>query len=346
MLTLGWDLGGAHVKCVVVNEHRQIEHVVLEACPLWRGIEALETLLAAIVSRYPEALHGVTMSGEMVDLFNDRAHGVSRILDCVTRSIDDRRVQVFTDNASLVSVGEARRHPERVASANWLAPATWLGRFLDEALFFDVGSTTTDILRIKAGRPAPRALGDHQRLISKELIYTGVVRTPLMALGQDILMGAHRVGLMAEFFATSADLYRILGTLPENADHHATADGGPKTRDASIIRLARMVGADAAIADTRTWIQLAQAFSERQQDLIEEGIRCQPDAYALPWITSGVGGFLIDEIARKGQRTTQCLARFFEAKTPELQSAAAQCAPAAAVALIRACAEPNPAERG
>ena len=52
--------------------------------------------------------------------------------------------------------------------------------------------------------------------------------------------------LINENFATMADVHRILGNIPAGADQMATADGRDKTVDASRVRLARMVGRDAA----------------------------------------------------------------------------------------------------
>ena len=62
---------------------------------------------------------------------------------------------------------------------------------------------------------------------------------------------------MNELFATSADLYRVLELLPEGADQHPAADGGPKTVEASARRLARMIGADLADGDPADWRRLA-----------------------------------------------------------------------------------------
>src|SRR2546423_414578 len=74
---------------------------------------------------------------------------------------------------------------------------------------------------------------DFERLVRGELVYTGVVRTPLMALGDAIEFEGLRVALMAEHFATTADVYRLTGELDERCDQHASADGAEKTPPAS-----------------------------------------------------------------------------------------------------------------
>ena len=67
-----------------------------------------------------------------------------------------------------------------------------------------------------------------------------------------------------------ADVYRILGQLPDGADQMTTADGRAKTIEASRARLARMVGCDADDADA-AWRMLAQWLAERQIRTIVDG---------------------------------------------------------------------------
>ncbi len=49
---------------------------------------------------------------------------------------------------------------------------------------------------------------------------------------------------MAELFATTLDIYLVLGDIAEEPSNHDTADGRPATRFAAEARLARMLGAD------------------------------------------------------------------------------------------------------
>ena len=50
---------------------------------------------------------------------------------------------------------------------------------------------------------------------------------------------------MNEYFASSADVHRILGALPDGADKMASADGREKTVEASRARVARIIGREA-----------------------------------------------------------------------------------------------------
>ena len=70
-----------------------------------------------------------------------------------------------------------------------------------------------------------------------------------MALARRAPFAGHWVSLMAEHFATTADVYRLTGDLPEHADMLPSADHGAKNVAASARRLARMLGLDMEAAD-------------------------------------------------------------------------------------------------
>ena len=78
------------------------------------------------------------------------------------------------------------------------------------------------------------------------------------------------VPLMAEHFATTADIYRILGTLPDGADLLPSADNGEKSLSGSVRRLARMLGLDTDAADIEGWRKVSGYLAERQLRSIED----------------------------------------------------------------------------
>ena len=77
---------------------------------------------------------------------------------------------------------EAKAQPQRVASANWHATGRYLAERGETGLLVDIGSTTTDILPIVGGAVRCEGFSDETRMILDELVYTGVTRTPVMAL--------------------------------------------------------------------------------------------------------------------------------------------------------------------
>ena len=59
-----------------------------------------------------------------------------------------------------------------------------------------------------------------------------MIRGYIMALGSRAPFAGAWTAIANEYFATAADVHRILGTLEEKSDQMDTADGGPKTVEA------------------------------------------------------------------------------------------------------------------
>ncbi len=334
---IGWDLGGAHIKAARLDREGQVERVVQLPCPLWQGMDHLDAGIAGVRAALGDApLHAITMTGEMVDLFADRREGVVTIARRAHALLGDR-CRFFAGPAGFVSPGEVEARAPEIASANWRASAELAARLHRAALLVDIGSTTTDIIPIVAGRVAAQGASDAERLLSRELVYTGVVRTPVMAMAPVARVQGDETPLVAEYFASAADVYRLTGHLPEGADQHPAADGGEKTVSASARRLARMVGRDAASAPLEVWVSLAQDLAARQarqigsaMALVAERSELPPDA---PVIAAGVGRFVAAGVAARLGRPILDFSALVPAAAG-LEGLLSDCAPAVAVARL------------
>jgi probable H4MPT-linked C1 transfer pathway protein len=282
---LGLDIGGANLKAA---------HSTGSACShpfqLWRTPGDLARALKNLLGQMPKSeLLALTMTGELCDCFDTKRQGVRTILDAVEYVAESLPVRVWTTDGSFVCANEARAEYLKAASANWLALATFVGRFVPDGFAFliDIGSTTTDIILLREGRPTPRGRTDTDRLRYGELVYTGVNRTPVCALlGKD---GA------AELFATTLDVYLLLGEIPEDPNDRSTADTRPATRDAAHARLARMKCADSEAFSMIETMALAQDLANRQSGLLRKAFRNQTDqsdSRPNAVVVSGSGEFL------------------------------------------------------
>jgi probable H4MPT-linked C1 transfer pathway protein len=334
---IGWDIGGVHLKAARA-EHGRIVKAVQFAAPLRGGLD----LLAAAFANAKAALggserHVATMTGELADTFCSRADGVERIAALAARELDGTPLAIYAGPAGWVAPEAAHRHAGLVASANWHACASFVATRCADALFVDMGSTTTDVIPVVAGRVAAHGYSDAERLATGELVYSGLVRTFLMAGAGRVPFKGAWTTLINENFATMADVYRVLGVLPGDSDTMATADGREKTRAASLARLARMVGADATDADDAAWTAVARWFVEMQvRRVTDAAMLCGsrqvlPDS--APVVGAGAGLVVIAEVARRLGRTGVAFDALIEA-VPEARTAAALCAPAAALALM------------
>lgn len=334
----GWDIGGAHLKFVCIDARGQVAAARQIACPLWRGIEHLRHAMLAALDTLPMQVteHAVTMTGELCDNFESRAEGVQEILEVVVALLGAARTRIYAGDLGWHRAEEAfALGPEYVASANWAATAEVVAMAYDNAILIDVGSTTTDLVPIVASALANIGNDDASRLSHDELVYTGVVRTSLMAICDYVPFGGNWQRVAAEHFANTADIYRVLGELPECADVHDTADGAPKTIEASARRICRMLGRDLS-GDADTMRNVSNYFAYRQFDLLQRAllaVHSRPGLRCERIVAAGVGAFLARKLAHFNNIPCVDLSSLFDVD-PALRSAVMTCAPAAALAKL------------
>jgi probable H4MPT-linked C1 transfer pathway protein len=282
---LGLDIGGANLKAA-----HSAGPARSRPFALWKAPAALPDALRDLLRDWPPYdVLAVTMTGELCDCFTTKREGVLTILDAVSAVAGSAPVRVWRTDGRLVDLAAARAAPLLAAAANWLALATFAGRLAPRgpALLIDIGSTTTDIVPLLDGRPVPRGRTDTQRLRAGELAYAGVLRTPLCAL-----LGEYGA---AEFFATTRDVYLILGRLPEDPSDCDTADGRPATRACAEARVARMICADLETSTKAERRKVAErAYLQQQVRLAgcaSAVARCALRRDAETIILAGVGEF-------------------------------------------------------
>jgi probable H4MPT-linked C1 transfer pathway protein len=336
-IVIGWDIGGVHLKAARADSGRIVKTMQL-AAPLRGGVD----LLAAAFGRAKAELggaerHVATMTGELADTFSSRAEGVECLATLAARELNGAPLAIYAGPAGYIAPEAAHRYAGLVASANWHACASFVATRRSDALFIDMGSTTTDVIPVAAGSVAARGYTDAERLATGELVYTGLVRTFLMASAERAPFKGAWTTLINENFANMADVYRVLGTLPAGTDMMGTADGRDKTRKASLARLARMVGADAAAADDAAWTALAQWFAEMQVRRVTDAAMlagsCRGLPAGAPVVGAGAGIQVVQEVARRLGRGYVAFDALLDA-VPEARAGASQCAPAAALALL------------
>ena len=337
MNVIGWDVGGVHLKAARAEDGRIVKVVQL-ASPLRGGTERLTEAFGDAKALVGGADHHVvTMTGELADTFASRPEGVARLAALAADELSDAPVLLYAGPAGLVPPRDARKHAAEIASANWHVCAALVAQKCDDALFVDMGSTTTDVVPLLHGRIAARGYTDAQRLAAGELIYTGLVRGFVMATADRAPVAGAWTTLVNENFATMADVHRILGSLPDGADLMPTADGRDKSVAGSRARLARMVGADSADLDEAALRALARWFAEAQLRAIVDAAMLVLSAAALPAdapvVGAGIGSAVVTEAARRLDRPCVSFDGLIDV-TPVAAAAAAHCAPAAALALL------------
>jgi probable H4MPT-linked C1 transfer pathway protein len=322
MVVLGLDVGGANVKAATADNRAWGEPFAL-----WKNPTGLTAVLAEVIARFPDAeSFAVTMTGELCDCFETKREGVSRILAAVESAAAGRAVQVWSTAGRFVLVDEAQAQPLKIASANWHALATYAGRFVGPGvgLLIDIGSTTTDLILLGHGGPIVREWTDPGRLRLGELVYTGVRRTPVFALVTD--------RTAAEFFATTHDVYLVLGLVNENAADTDTADGRPATVAYAKARLAHVLGGDAETVSSADVLALANRAAGAQRDKVVAAARDLIDRQPIETvICSGSGEFLARAVAAEVAPAAEIISL-----ADRLGPRASACAPAFACAVLAA----------
>src|SRR5574343_947588 len=145
---LGWDIGGAHVKAALLNGHGAVERVLQRPCPLWKGLTYLQQAIDEVISALPvqPLRHAVTMTGELVDCFTSREHGVMAIVQTLQAQLADvdAQIEIFDGTQGFIAASNIHiSDVMAIASANWIASAQLAATRQAHALFVDIGSTTT-----------------------------------------------------------------------------------------------------------------------------------------------------------------------------------------------------------
>ena len=246
---VGWDIGGAHLKVAVLDASGIVVFVNQYDTPIWLGLKHLEQAFKQCITdiegllNQNDVFHGVTMTAELSDHFFSREQGVMAIVNLIDNISFFKQQYYYSIKHSFVLNKDVKSNYLSIASANWHCTATFAAQYINQGILVDFGSTTTDIIPFKKQRVLGSAITDHDRLCSGELLYTGMKRTPVMAVVDQVVYKGNRVQVMAEKFATMADVYRIIGKLSENAGD-TTADNRSDSILNSMVRLRRMIGLD------------------------------------------------------------------------------------------------------
>lgn len=300
MHVVGLDIGGANLKA-----SDGLERSRSRPFAIWRAPERLPEELRRLLEEFgPWDALAVTMTAELADCFRTKREGVDRILSAVEQVAGGREVHVWQTGGEFVSPDEARELTPLVAAANWHALATWGARMVPAGtgLLIDIGSTTTDVIPIEAGMPMPQGRTDVERLLSGELVYTGVKRTPLCALAATAPLRGADCPLATELFATTRDVYLLLEDLPEQPEENDTADGRPATREHAHSRIAHMLCCDGTELSEDEMLGICRDLADRQVTTIAAAIRRVSARLPSPprsILLSGEGEFL----ARRGIKT-------------------------------------------
>ena len=321
MTILGLDIGGANIKAA-----DRAGRTVSRPFAIWRQPDQLQGHIASILTAFPATERlALTMTAELADCFSTKSDGVRFILDavntCLNTYLSTRResgnstseplpskLMTWTTEGRFMNLDEAWESPMRIAAANWHALAMWSMKFAPRGcgVLIDIGTTTTDIIPFKDGKPVPLGLTDVRRLESGELSYSGIRRTPLCAVAHSVPFENGYCSLAAEIFATTLDVHLLLGDIAEDAQDLDTANGKPATKSAAHDRIARMLCCDRNEVSFEQAVQIARFLADVQRQRLAgslERVINRLSSACSTVIVSGSGSFLASQLIHENRRT-------------------------------------------
>jgi probable H4MPT-linked C1 transfer pathway protein len=336
---LGWDIGGANIKAAWLPYTSGEAGAVRTAShpfEIWRGPDRLQAVLQVIAAELaPEAPQAMalTMTAELADVFATKREGVLFVMQSVRAAFPNCPCYALSLSGEFVPIEDAQLTPLDFAASNWMATACNLSRQFSHCLMIDMGSTTTDIIPILAGKVSSRGKTDLERLAAGELVYTGLLRTHLASIVHAVPVEGQFCPVSSEYFAISGDVHLILGHIQPSDYDCPTPDGRPPSQEAARARLARLVCADTEMLSQETIDHMADYTYQQQLAQIGRAVSQVlsrlPGSRDIPVVALGAGAFIAAEVARRASLPVTNLAETWGRQE-------AQVAPSLAVARLLA----------
>ena len=332
LLYLGIDIGGAHLKVVGVNQNNQVVLVKYSSCKIWESVENLNNEFEKIniITKSKKTIVAITMTAELCDNFKSREDGVKKLIKKCNQLNHDKFYYIM--NQKIFS-----KKPKftEIMSMNWHAIGKFLEKKITNTIAIDIGSTTTDFLIIKNNKLLNLFYDDYSRLNNDELIYTGLIRTPLFGVADTISINNKKLKIVPEFFSNMSDIYRVLRELDKTYDIDDTADGQNKSLKNSLKRISRSFGFDYDKKKIDELIRICIQIKEIQLSKIYSTLIKNMRKHALidvPVVISGIGQDVLNNfLIRRGVKTIILRELLVASK---LNKQASYHAPALSIALL------------
>lgn len=307
---LGFDIGGVNIKVSFLRYCSQTDyqlHSLSKFYPMWLNdlhafSSLLKELVRELVKEAPIDLCGITLTAEVSDAYETKKDGVTHVLSTFQQLFPEIPKKVISIYNKFLSIDDAIKDYLAVASANWVATALYIGKEFPKSILIDVGSTTTDIIPIRQGIPNTIGKTDTERLLHRELVYTGCLRATIPSIAHEVPYQGYLCPISFEKFALMADVHLLLGHISLEQYTCDTADGRPKTVDAAYARIARIICADLnSISHTELQLIAHHLYEEQLHQIIkalEQVLSTHPE-YSLsdPVVITGLGRTFLAAVA-------------------------------------------------
>ncbi|HUV80396.1 MAG TPA: hydantoinase/oxoprolinase family protein [Candidatus Bathyarchaeia archaeon] len=299
---VGIDVGGANTK--IGTSDGFVDSLY---APLWKDKVCLYDVLPEVNHKFGTEIEavGVVMTGELSDCFETKREGVLHIKHALSATFEAPKF--FDVNCTFKDGSEVDRDPLVFAATNWLASSKLIAEQYKDVIFVDIGSTTTDVIPI-VGSEIKAQRTDLERLKSGELIYSGILRTNIVALLKNVYIGEQdeECSVSSELFAITADAYLVLGNITKddygcdspNSYAFVSRENEEKSRLSAMRRLSRVVCSDLEEIGEDGAVRIAEQVKRAQVDELSASLRSLKETYGLEMVVAaGIGDFVVKEAA-------------------------------------------------
>ncbi len=256
-IILGLDIGGANTKTAIIrfkDEKIINTYSYIEYFPFWENtLKDIPNMLRRVTEKCTQDFNidkniinfiCVSITAELSDAFQTKKEGVLTILDALENVFDKHKLLFVSNTNEYLKINEARRNHTKIAAANWVSTALFLGHFEPQCILIDAGSTTVDIIPIFDSTPISAGKDDVSRIMHHELVYTGGLRATIPSISHFVPYKGKDLRISFEKFALIADVHRVLDNITEEEYFIDTADNRSKSIDNCYARLARVICLD------------------------------------------------------------------------------------------------------
>ncbi|MFO8020125.1 MAG: hydantoinase/oxoprolinase family protein [Promethearchaeia archaeon] len=283
-LILGLDIGGANTKAAFLQYKNGLiieGSSYIEYFPFWvKTLNDIPQMLERVTKKLSDISKikdlknslssvAVTITAELSDAFQTKKEGILTILNALEQVFPSEKLYFISITSQFLSLKRARKNYEKIAAANWVSTALFVGHFISDCILIDAGSTTIDIIPILRGKPVAKGYNDVTRMVNHELIYTGGLRATIPSITHFIPYRGKKVRISFEKFALVSDVHRILNNISEKEYTNDTADNRGKSVDECYARLAKIICMDLNMISRDELDHIAKYVYEKQKDIIK-----------------------------------------------------------------------------
>ncbi len=319
---LGVDIGGANTKAALLqieNDNILKSFSYIEYFPFWeKTLHDIPAMFARVVEKLiiqnnlvlrDVTFISITITAELSDAFQTKREGILTIISALGQIFEKEKLFFINNKNKFCSFDQVKLDPISVAAANWVSTSLFLGKFVPKCILIDAGSTTIDVIPILNSVPVSRGKNDVERLLNRELIYTGGLRATVPSITHFLPYKDKMVRISFEKFALVSDVHRILNNISEAEYINDTADNRSKALNDCYARLARMICMDHESISVKELDIIAKYIYDKQIEMISTDIKefmgnlyhrlPEYDQNSIFVITGLSAEFLIKEVLRK-----------------------------------------------